>query len=126
MGDITKKFGDNAGKIWSVLNEHGCLKKENILEQTKMVDVDFYTGIGWLARENKVTKHDKDCFKLGISNLEDEIGTQAGKIWKILDIWGYADYTTIKRLSDLNDEKIQAALGWLAREDKIFLDKKKK
>ncbi len=126
MGDITKKFGESAGKIWSVLNEHGCLRKENILEQTKLMDEDFYTGLGWLARENKITKEDNECFKLGLSNLDSEIGSQAGKVWKILDIWGDADYITIKRLSDLDDKKIHAALGWLAREDKILIDEKKK
>jgi len=123
---LTTLFGENAGKIWIVLNQEGCLKKEKIIEKTKMDEDDFYTGIGWLARENKVTKEDNDCFRLGNTNLESEIGSHAGKIWKILDIWGDADFKTIKRLSSLDDNEVQSALGWLAREDKININNDQK
>ena len=126
MHDISKKCGENSGKIWSILNEHGCLKKEKILKHSKLMELDFHAGVGWLARENKIIKEDNQCYKLGSSNLDTEIGTKAGRIWKILDIWGEADYISIKRLSDLNDEEIHAALGWLAREDKINIDQKQK
>ena len=54
VGDITTKFGDNAGKIWSVLNEEGCLKKSKILKLTQLNDDEFSTGLGWLAKENKI------------------------------------------------------------------------
>jgi len=124
LRDISKKYGENAGKIWSVLDEQGCLKKDMILKHTKLDDINFYSGIGWLARENKIIKEENECFKLGSSNLESEIGTQAGRIWKILDIWGDSDYISIKRLSDLDDKELHAALGWLAREDKIKIDEK--
>jgi hypothetical protein len=124
--DLTTKFGENAGKIWSVLNEEGCLKKKKLLKITQLNDDDFFTGVGWLAKENKISKDDKDCFKLDSTNLESEIGTQAGKIWKILDIWGDADFTTIKRLSDLDDDRVHSAIGWLARENKICVDEKQR
>jgi hypothetical protein len=124
--DLTTKFGENAGKIWSVLNEEGCLKKKKLLKITQLNDDDFFTGVGWLAKENKLSKEDKDCFKLDSTNLESEIGAHAGKIWKILDIWGDADFTTIKRLSDLEDDEVHAAIGWLAREDKICVDGKQR
>ena len=126
MNDISKKCGENSGKIWSVLNQQGCLKKEKILEQLELMELDFHAGVGWLARENKITKDEKQCYKLGSSNWESNIGIKAGRIWKILDIWGEADYISIKRLSDLNDEEIHTALGWLAREDKINIDEKQK
>ena len=124
MRDITTKFGDNAGKIWSALNDEGCINKRKILKITRLDEDSFHSGIGWLAKENKIYKEDKDCFKLDNTNLETEIGAYAGKVWKILDIWGDADYRTIKRLSDLKDDEVHAALGWLAREDKIFVDEK--
>ncbi|MFX0211355.1 MAG: winged helix-turn-helix domain-containing protein, partial [Candidatus Hodarchaeota archaeon] len=95
MRDLTTKFGENAGKIWSVLNEEGCLKKKKLLKITQLNDDDFFTGVGWLAKENKISKEDKDCFKLDVSNLDSEIGAHAGRVWKILDIWGDADFTTI-------------------------------
>jgi hypothetical protein len=126
MGDITTKYGDNAGKIWLTLNEKGCLKKKNLLKVAQLRDDEFYSGIGWLAKENKVSKEDKDCFKLDNTNLDSEIGTHAGRVWKILDIWGESDFVTLKRLSDLKDEQVHSALGWLAREDKIEFGEKQK
>ena len=122
----TTLFGENAGKIWEVLNQEGCSDKERIMEITKLDEDDFHTGIGWLARENKISKEDEEYFKLGTTNLDTEIGTHAGKIWKILDIWGDADIMTIKRLSNLDDKQVKSALGWLAREDKIAINENKK
>jgi len=122
----TSKFGDNAGKIWEVLNEKGCLEKTNILKITQLNEDDLYIGIGWLARENKIHEEDENCFKLDNTNLDSKIGAHAGKIWKILEIWGDADFKTIKRLSDLKNNEIHSALGWLAREDKIQENEKQR
>jgi hypothetical protein len=119
---LTTLFGENAGRIWSTLNQEGCVKKERIMEVTKLDENNLNAGIGWLARENKITMEDEDCFRLGVTNLETKIGSHAGLIWKILDIWGDADIRTIKRLSNLDDNDLQSALGWLAREDKIVVN----
>jgi hypothetical protein len=126
MGDISIKYGESAGKIWSVLNQEGCVNKRKLLKLTQLKEDNLHSGIGWLAKENKIYKEDKDCYKLDSTNLDNEIGSCAGKVWKILDIWGDADFTTIKRLSDLSDEEVHAALGWLAKEDKISLNEKQK
>ena len=123
MRDVTAKFGDSAGKIWQVLNQKGCLKKDELLKTTSLNETDLHTGIGWLARENKISRQ-QDSYKLENTNLEPEIGTHAGKIWKILDIWGEADIETIKRLSDLDESQVHSAIGWLAKENKIKLDEK--
>lgn len=48
-----------------------------------------------------------------------EIGLNAGKVWQLLsnnDKWSYG---SLKRKSGLKDNELGAALGWLAREDKI-------
>ena len=126
MRSHTSKFGDNAGKIWEVLNEKGCLEKANILKSTQLNEDDLYIGIGWLARENKIHEEDENCFRIDNTNLDSKIGAHAGKIWKILDIWGDADVKTIKRLSDLENNDIHCALGWLAREDKIQENEKQR
>jgi len=123
---INTSFGTIAGKIWDALNEKGCLEKQTILDLTKLSEDDFYIGVGWLARENKISREDENCFKLDNTNPESKIGEHAGRIWKILDIWGDADFNTIKRLSDLENNEIHSALGWLACEDKIIEDEKQK
>ena len=124
MSEITNRFGENAGKLWTILNQKGCMKKDDILEITKLSDKDFFSAVGWLARENKVSEDEDECFKLDNTNIGDEIGTHAGRVWKILDIWEDVDLESIKKLADLDDTKIHSALGWLAREDKITIDEK--
>ena len=126
MRDITTKFGKDAGRIWHLLNEKGSLKKDEITRETSMSEKDVHAGVGWLARENKICKTEEGQFALDQTNLESEIGSHAGRIYKILDIWEEVDYESIKRLSDLTDEEIHAALGWLAREDKLTINKNNK
>ena len=126
MRDITKKFGKDAGRIWHLLNEKGGMHKDDILKESSLNEKDVHAGIGWLARENKITKKDEEYYELDSTNLESEIGNHAGRIYKILDIWEEVDYVSMKRLSDLSDEEIHAALGWLAREDKLTINKNNK
>jgi len=115
----TIKFGDNAGKIWKALDEKGALQKKKLLKIAKLNDKEFFTGIGWLAREDKVLKKNNDYYELDKTNLTHEIGVIAGKVWQIINIWEEVDITTLKRLSEADDKEIYSALGWLAREDKI-------
>ena len=123
MRDLVSKSSVSAGKIWSALNEKGSLKKEDLLNMTNLDENEFFNGLGWLARENKIAKID-ELYKLDNTNLEPEIGTYAGKIWKILDTWEDADLQSIKHLANLNDEQLQSAIGWLAKEDKICINEK--
>jgi len=118
--DIENLFGNNAGKIWKALDKKDSLEKERIKKITNLKENDFQSGIGWLAREDKISRHEDNYYKLSNTNLENEIGKNAGLIWKILDIWDEAGMESIKNLSNLDKKNIYAALGWLAREDKII------
>jgi len=118
IGDI----GYNAGKVWRVLNEKGSLQKEKILELTNLSDNEFYSAIGWLARENKILLDNQNNFKLGETNLTPEIGNNAGKIWRVMKVWGDVDIPLMKRLALIDEKHVYSALGWLAREDKICFD----
>lgn len=53
-----------------------------------------------------------------------EIGETAGKVWKFLNEKGEANLTQLKKgvKADLNS--ILQAIGWLAREDKLRIEKK--
>ena len=121
--NITTKFGENAGKIWTNLEQEGESKEKTLLKTTKLNKKDFYIGLGWLARENKIRK-DNNRYQLGDTNLDESVGTVAGRIWKILDIWEEADVVTLKKLADVPEEDVYAALGWLGREDKIIIDQR--
>ena len=126
MRDLTTKFGQNAGEIWKLLNEKGPLTKKEIQESTKQNDDDFFVGVGWLAREDKISLDENNYYKLSSTNLTSKIGRTAGRIWRILDIWDEADISTMRRLSEEEESQIRSALGWLARENKISINDKQK
>ena len=51
--------------------------------------------------------------------MKERIGTNAGLIWNAL-LAGTLDIKALKKATKLKDKEIYAALGWLAREDKIY------
>ena len=51
--------------------------------------------------------------------MKDKIGTNAGLVWNALLV-GNVDIKALKKTTKLNDKDVYAALGWLAREDKIY------
>lgn len=54
------------------------------------------------------------------------IGVNAGKIWRLLDNNKRWEYSELKEASGLSDRDLNAAIGWLAREDKIQFETDKK
>lgn len=48
-----------------------------------------------------------------------KIGTNAGIVWQLLSDNAKWSYGSLKKKSGLKDKDLGAALGWLAREDKI-------
>ena len=50
---LSEKIGDNAGLIWSAL-EDGELNVKAIKKATKLTEKDLNFALGWLAREGKV------------------------------------------------------------------------
>lgn len=56
----------------------------------------------------------------------EKIGTNAGKVWTLLDEAGSQNVKDLKKSSKLTDKDLYAALGWLAREGKITLVEEEK
>lgn len=52
---------------------------------------------------------------------KNDISLNAGRVWQLLSNYAKWDYGALKRKSGLKDKELGAALGWLAREDKIVL-----
>jgi len=118
MRDVTKNFGQNAGKIWISLNTFGPQNESSLIKNSKLSLRNFYVGLGWLARENKIYK-DGEFYKLGDTNLTNTIGENAGKVWRILASKGQVDISSIAKVTQTTIQDAYTALGWLAREDKI-------
>jgi len=52
--------------------------------------------------------------------IKNEIGLNAGKIWKLLDEQGEHSIKDLKKKLKLAGNDFYMAIGWLAREGKIF------
>jgi hypothetical protein len=119
MNNPVDEFGINAGKLWETLNKNGARLPQTTLQKTtNLSDEEFYRAVGWLARENKINRTGV-VYSLGDTNLTPKIGTNAGKIWKLLASQKEADITTITQRAKIDEQDIHAAIGWLARENKI-------
>jgi hypothetical protein len=118
MINTIEQLGRNAGRLWEVLNLNGPLTESQLLDFSSLRPYEFYIAMGWLAREDKISK-DEDLFVLDKTNLTSEIGTNAGKIWNLLCSKGEIDIPSISTMAGLNYEQTFSALGWLARENKI-------
>ena len=52
--------------------------------------------------------------------IEERYGLNAGKIWKALEKHGSLTQYKLMKATKLNEEDFYAAIGWLARENKIY------
>ncbi len=50
------------------------------------------------------------------------IGNNAGIVWSLLNDGRHWKYEELKEASGLTDRDLNAAIGWLAREDKIYFE----
>ncbi|MFN3919760.1 MAG: winged helix-turn-helix domain-containing protein [Methylohalobius sp.] len=53
----------------------------------------------------------------------EEIGLAAGKIWHCLDRVGEASSSKLEAETGLNSKEVQRAIGWLAREGKLIIER---
>lgn len=51
---MVEKFGINAGRLWTILDEAGRQNVKDLKKSSKLTDKDLYAAIGWLAREGKI------------------------------------------------------------------------
>ena len=66
--------------------------------------------------------HYNNYIIFGIMMNKNQIGTNAGIVWKLLSDNAHWEYDKLKHASGLSDRDLNAAIGWLAREDKIDFD----
>ncbi len=119
MSPIIAEFGQNAGKVWQVLHEKGPLSEIKLINTTFLNEHQLCAAVGWLARENKICRNGT-VYKIGGTNLEGKIGFDAGKIWTVLSQQQTdVDISSLARLTRIDVKDVYAAIGWLARENKI-------
>ncbi len=52
---LQEKAGELAGTIWKALDQNGAQTLKQIKKAAKITEKDFYLGLGWLLREDKVS-----------------------------------------------------------------------
>ena len=52
----------------------------------------------------------------------ETIGTNAGSVWVALNTADALGVKQLKKITKLKDKEVYAALGWLARENKITME----
>jgi len=60
------------------------------------------------------------------TEFNEGLGVSAGKVWKALTEAGQASATKLSDTTGLDRNEIQRAIGWLAREGKISVERKGK
>ncbi|PNX53472.1 MAG: hypothetical protein BV458_04430 [Thermoplasmata archaeon M9B2D] len=119
MSSVIDEFGQNAGKVWQMLNQKGPLSETKLMNFTLLEDRQIRAAVGWLARENKICRNGT-VYKIGGTNLVEQIGTDAGKIWSVLsERQREINISSLSRLTKINVNDVYLAIGWLARENKI-------
>ncbi len=51
----------------------------------------------------------------------EEIGNYAGQVWQALNVADALGVKQLKKITKLKDKEVYAALGWLARENKLVI-----
>ncbi len=59
---------------------------------------------------------------MGIPNILDEFSRNAGKVWSTLNTYGPLSEAKLMNTAMLNENALYAAIGWLARENKVRKD----
>ena len=49
-----QEVGENAGKIWHTLGEHGAQTIQDLVQRTGLQVEKVCISLGWLAHENKI------------------------------------------------------------------------
>lgn len=59
--------------------------------------------------------------------MKEKFGVNAGNVWNALsETKGKANLKDIKKATKLTEKELYAALGWLAREDKVEIEEVEK
>lgn len=59
-------------------------------------------------------------------DVNETIGAAAGKVWNYLSVHGQASAAKLSEGAKLDESELQRAIGWLAREGKIAVERRGK
>jgi hypothetical protein len=108
---VAKKNDDLSSKAKTA--PRGAAKKPSKTANPKVAG-------GKMTEDNKRTGSAEAPRKVGLSS--DMIGQVAGDVWRVLAERGGQSVSGLKKSVDAPEEVVLAAIGWLAREDKLTFE----
>lgn len=124
MSSKTEVFGENANKILkAMVKSKSTLVGDLYLEvETKLSNDKVKEALGWLIDSRKVDAIKDKRYKSGKIKYALVDGTyerDAFIVWGSLSQNGPQNITHLKKSTNLTEENIHGALGWLARDNDI-------
>lgn len=104
-----------AGTIWDVLACNGAVSLDWLCEATKLTPADANRGIGWLAREGRLSLERRT------RRGEVRVAEAAEKVRQVLYTRGPMQLTRAVQVTALPEDLAHQGLGWLAREGRVRL-----
>jgi hypothetical protein len=104
---------------WLKTNFEHNADVEKKADATRILVTDADTG----ARPDTKKKFDANAStEEAKDTVESIFGVNAGIVWKALNLDGPMTIDDLAKATALNSEEIYGALGWLGRENKIYLE----
>lgn len=111
--DEAEAIGASAGAIWGVLACNGPVSLDWLRRATKLTEAEANRGIGWLAREGKLSLEHR------ARRREARVASAAEHVRRILASRGPMLAARISQATALPEDLAQQSLGWLAREGRV-------
>lgn len=119
--ELKEEIGINAGRLWNTISRVNKASFTKLRSESDLGNNQVYEAIGWLAREDKISKEGRD-YVLKSTNLTFEVGTNAGKIYDLIKENNNLSLKDLVERSDMRKKDILTAIGWLSKENKLEQD----
>jgi hypothetical protein len=119
--ELRDEIGNEAGKVWNTISRMENASFNRLRSETELNNDEIYRAIGWLAREDKIGREGRN-YQPEHTNLTPEIGGNAGRIYDLLKDNDRLTVNDLIQRGEMKRKDVWSAVGWLAREDKIYMD----
>jgi hypothetical protein len=107
--------GTSAGAVWGVLACNGPVSLDWLRQAAKLTATDANRGIGWLAREGKLSLERR------ARRREVRVAEAAEQVRQVLRARGPMLVVRAAQMAALPEDLAHQGLGWLAREGRVAL-----
>ncbi|HOX05476.1 MAG TPA: winged helix-turn-helix domain-containing protein [Planctomycetota bacterium] len=114
---VVNNMGTAAGAVWEVLAANGPVALDWLCRAARLSESDANRGIGWLAREGKLSLERRG------HRREVRVSKAAERVRQLLLSRGPMLLVRATQAAAIPEDLAQQGLGWLAREGRIELNR---